>query len=65
MTRAAVWAQLLSRANNAQAGARRDRDDEGSVAETGGGLLETHVTGDHSAHPPPWLTFGGSGQNPL
>lgn len=35
-----------------------------SVAGAGTGLLETHVTGDRSAHPPPWLAFGGSGQNP-
>lgn len=37
----------------------------GSVAETGTGLLETHVTGARSAVPPSWLTFAGSGQNPL
>lgn len=35
----------------------------GSVAEAGGGVLETYVTGARSASPPPWLTFGGSGQN--
>lgn len=34
------------------------------LAETGGWLLETHVTGARPAHPPSWLTFGGSGQNP-
>lgn len=36
-----------------------------SVAETGGWLLEAHVTGVRSTHPPSWLTFGGSGQDPL
>lgn len=35
-----------------------------SVAETGRWLLEAHVTGARSTHPPPWLTFGGSGQDP-
>ena len=35
-----------------------------SVAGAGTGLLETHVTDDRSAHPSPWLTFGGSGQDP-
>ncbi len=35
------------------------------VAEVGGWLLETHVTGTQSASPPPWLTFGGSGQDPF
>ncbi len=33
------------------------------VADAGTGLLETHVTGARSAGPPPWLTFGGAGQN--
>lgn len=32
------------------------------MAEVSGGLLEAHVTGTRSASPPPWLTFGGSGQ---
>lgn len=41
------------------------RDDGRSVAEDGTGLLETHVTGAQSAHPPSWLTFAGSAQNPL
>ena len=36
-----------------------------SGAGTGAGLRETHVTGVRSAYPPPWLTFGGSGQNSL
>lgn len=35
----------------------------GSVAELRTGLLEAYVTGGRSASPPPWLTFGGAGQN--
>ncbi len=35
----------------------------GNVADAGTGLLETHVTGACSADSPPWLTFGGPGQN--
>lgn len=34
-----------------------------SVADAGTGLLETYVTGARSARAPPWLTFGGTGQN--
>lgn len=50
--------------DNAQAGMKaRFVTHEGSVAEVGRGLLETHVTGDQSAAPTPWLTFGGSGQS--
>lgn len=35
----------------------------GSVAELRTGLPEAYVTGARSASPPPWLTFGGAGQN--
>lgn len=53
-----------SRVGNAQAGTGARAVTNGrSVAEAGGGLLETHVTGARSADPPPWLTFGGAGQN--
>lgn len=48
--------------DNVQAGMEtRAVTHEGSVAEVGRGLLETHVTGAQSAPPPSWLTFGGSG----
>lgn len=59
---AGPWARPFVGNAQAEKGSRAVTNG-GSVAEAGGGLLETHVTGARSTHPPPWLTFGGAGQN--
>ncbi len=54
----AEWSAVRTLTTPRQTGARSVTY-SGSVAEARTGLLEAHVTGARSAHPPPWLTFGG------